>query len=88
LLEGVCPLFFPIIVENSLLRNNLYRILKSRGITTHPWWNRFHPAVPWDKFRDAVYLKERLLGLPIHQDLTFKHLDFLIKEFEKAFEAA
>ena len=87
LLDGVCPLFFPLIMNSSVIRNNLYRVLKSRGITTHPWWNRFHPQVFWDKFPDAVYLKKRLFGLPIHQDLTFKHLDFLIKEFEKALEA-
>jgi perosamine synthetase len=86
--DGVCPLFFPIIVESSVIRDNLYRVLKSRGIITHPWWNRFHPAVPWNEFPAAIYLKERLLGLPIHQDLTFKHLDFLIREFEKASEAA
>ena len=43
--EGVCPLFFPIIVESSVIRDNLYRVLKSRGVITHPWWNRFHPAV-------------------------------------------
>jgi dTDP-4-amino-4,6-dideoxygalactose transaminase len=65
----------------------LYRTLKGRGVVTHPWWDRFHPGVPWDEFPDAVYLKKRLFGLPIHQDLTLKHLDLVINEFEKAYQS-
>jgi dTDP-4-amino-4,6-dideoxygalactose transaminase len=81
--SGVCPLFFPIVLESNEKRDRLYTILKSRGVTTHPWWDRFHPAVPWDEFPDAVYLKERLFGIPIHQDLTLKHLDFIMREFQE-----
>jgi dTDP-4-amino-4,6-dideoxygalactose transaminase len=61
-------------------------ILKRKGIITHPWWDRFHPAIPWNEFPDAVYLKTRLFGLPIHQDLTLKHLDLVIEEFENAYK--
>lgn len=81
----VCPLFFPIILESEKKRQLLYKTLKDRGVITHPWWDRFYPAVPWDSFPDAVYLKQRLFGLPIHQDLTLKHLDKVINEFEKAY---
>lgn len=84
---GVCPLFFPIILESAEQREMLYRTLKGRGVVTHPWWDRFHPGVPWDEFPDAVYLKKRLFGLPIHQDLTLKHLDLVINEFEKAYQS-
>jgi dTDP-4-amino-4,6-dideoxygalactose transaminase len=83
---GVCPLFFPIIIENAEERDRLYRTLKRRGVITHPWWDKFHPEVPWDEFPDAVYLKTRLFGLPIHQDLTYEHLDRVIQEFEKAYQ--
>ena len=81
---GVCPLFFPIIIEDPKKRDSMYRVLKSKGVVTHPWWNRFHPIVPWDQFPDAVYLKQRLFGLPIHQDLNSLFLDRVIKEFEEA----
>lgn len=84
--SGVCPLFFPIIVGNAEERDRLYTTLKGRGVISHPWWDRFHPTVRWDEFPDAVYLKERLFGLPIHQDLTIKHLDHLVEEFEKAYQ--
>jgi len=87
LLPGVCPLFFPIILESAEQREKLYRTLKRRGVITHPWWDRFHSEVPWDEFPDAVYLKKRLFGLPIHQDLTLEHLDLMIEEFENAYKS-
>ena len=68
--EGICPLFFPLIIEKEFAREIIYRELKKRGITSHPWWDRFHAKVPWAEFSDAVYLKQRLFGLPVHQDLT------------------
>jgi dTDP-4-amino-4,6-dideoxygalactose transaminase len=83
---GVCPLFFPIILRNAEKRNKIYKTLKSRGIITHPWWDRFHPDVPWSEFPDAVLLKERLFGFPVHQDLTSEHLDLAIQEFERAYD--
>jgi dTDP-4-amino-4,6-dideoxygalactose transaminase len=81
--NGVCPLFFPLIVKGDGKREYLYLALKERGIASHPWWDRFHPAVPWEEFPEAVSLKERLFGIPIHQDLTFEHLDRIILELEK-----
>ena len=83
---GICPLFFPIIIDNAEKRDILYKTLKSRGITTYDWWKSFHPQVPWDSFPDAVYLKQRLLGLPIHQDLTLEHIKRIIDEFEKVYQ--
>lgn len=84
--KGVCPLFFPILIKNSEVRQKLYNILKSKRVTTHPWWGSFHPQVPWEKFSNAVTLKQRLFGLPIHQDLEFRHIDRMIDEFEKALQ--
>ena len=81
---GVCPLFFPVIIEDPSERDAMYRALKNKGVITHPWWNRFHPNVPWDQFPDAVYLKQTLFGLPIHQDLNSLFLDQVISEFEQA----
>jgi len=82
---GVCPLFFPIILESNEQRKMLYNTLKRRGVITHPWWDKFHAEVPWDEFPDAVYLKTRLFGFPVHQDLTLKHLEYVIEQFEEAY---
>jgi len=83
---GVCPLFFPIILESPERSKGLWEILKNRGIIMFRWW-QFHPEVPWDEFPDAVYLKTRLLGLPVHQDLSFAHLDCIIEELEKGYQS-
>ena len=83
--RGVCPLFFPIVLKGPEQRENLYQRLRERGVVTHPWWSRFNPAVPWEDFPDAVLLKQRLFGLPIHQDLTLKHMARIIEEFEKVY---
>jgi len=85
--SGVCPLFFPIILDNGRVRQTLYESLKRAGIITHPWWHRFHPHVPWTDYPDAVYLKERLFGLPIHQDLSLRHLDVVMEQFDKHYHA-
>jgi len=83
--DVVCPLFFPLMVENESKRDFLYQTLKRNGVTSHPWWDRFDSRVPWQQFPDAVELKQRLFGLPIHQDLELHHLDRMIDEFEKAY---
>lgn len=75
---GVCPLFFPIIVKD---RQYYYQKLKDRGISTFQYWQHMHHAVPWDKYPDAVYLKQHVLGLPIHQDISYYHLDKIIEVF-------
>jgi len=79
--DGVCPLFFPIIVEN---RKNVHNYLKKRGIDSHPWWGYFHPSVPWESFPRSVELKNKLLGLPIHQDLDEWHMEKIIGALKEA----
>lgn len=81
--EGICPLFFPLIVEGREKREELYMSLKGAGITSHPWWDTFHPSVPWNEFPEAAYLKDRLFGLPIHQDIQPGHLERMLLKVEK-----
>jgi len=85
LLHGVCPLFFPVILESTESSKRVYEALANQRIISFRWW-RFHPEVPWEEFPDAIYLKTRLLGLPIHQDLSLVHLDCIIEEFEKGYQ--
>lgn len=83
--EGVCPLFFPVFVETGEKRKTMYEAMKQKGVTTHPWWDMFHEAVPWRQYPDAVFLKTRLMGLPVHQDLTPEQVDRVIQEFERTY---
>jgi len=81
--NGVCPLFFPILVESKEEREELYGRLRRRGIITHPWWDSFRREVPWKEFPDAVYLKESVLGFPIHQDLGEGDMNRILRAFEE-----
>ncbi len=80
--EGVCPLFFPIVIEK---RDLLYRRLKERGIAGHDWWGHFHPDVPWKDFAEEEYMKKNIFGFPVHQDLTRLHLQKVVDQFEKSY---
>lgn len=78
--DGVCPLLFPLIVDE---RDRIYREMKSRGISGHDWWGDFHPAVPWSNFSEVVDLKQNIFGIPVHQSLQKKDLDLIINNLEQ-----
>lgn len=75
--DRVCPLEFPVLVDD--LRR-VSGALHERFILADVWWNHFHPAVPWAEFPDAVYLKEHMLVLPVHQDIEPYHLQKMADE--------
>jgi dTDP-4-amino-4,6-dideoxygalactose transaminase len=78
--EGVCPLFFPVIVED---REIICNQLNMRGIAAIQWWSGFHRDFSWKNFPEAQYLKEHLLALPIHQQLAFKDINYMIHEIQQ-----
>jgi dTDP-4-amino-4,6-dideoxygalactose transaminase len=77
---GVCPLYFPVLAENPLA---LVRRLQRHAVSAAPWWDQFHPAVPWRQFPEARRLKARIVVLPIHQDLQDAHMDRIIGLLER-----
>ncbi len=64
---GVCPLFYPLLVEDKL---ELMARLRARGIETIDFWRRFHPACDPKEFPEVASLRRRVLEIPCHQDLT------------------
>lgn len=73
---GVCPLFFPLLVEE---KERICRTLMARGIETVDFWGIPHPSVPKGTFGEVEYIRARLLELPIHQGLHQGHLDYMIE---------
>lgn len=73
---GVCPLFFPILVEE---KDRVCRNLMARGIETVDFWGISHPSVPKGIYGEVEYVRARLLELPIHQGLHQGHLDYMIE---------
>lgn len=64
--EGVCPLYFPMVVRD---RDRFYELMKSRGVEAFRYWMWKHPATPGSGKTDAESLRRDLLALPVHQDL-------------------
>jgi dTDP-4-amino-4,6-dideoxygalactose transaminase len=63
---GVCPLFYPLVVEN---KEEAMQRLGACGIETVDFWRYFHPACDAAQFPEVAKLRRTLLELPCHQDL-------------------
>src|SRR5436305_472694 len=64
---GVCPLFYPMPVEDKA--GAMARLL-ARGVETVDFWRVRHPALPAGTFPEVDRLRDRVLELPVHQDLS------------------
>jgi hypothetical protein len=71
--EGVCPLFFPILVQD---KPSAARALWRRGIGAVEFWNR-DPRSDCDGGPDAQYLRAHVLELPIHQGVDPLQVDYI-----------
>ena len=77
--DGVCPLLFPILVED---KQETAEVLRSCDIDVLEFWN--HGAEGAGRAEaegeNARYLRRHVLGLPIHQDLTDRHIDYVAEQ--------
>ncbi len=64
---GVCPLFYPMPVENKL---EVKAKLSEKGIEAIDFWRYFHPACSVQDFPEVATLRETILEIPCHQDLS------------------
>ena len=64
--EGVCPLFFPLLVKD---KPAAAAALAEHGIETVEFWNSGDPQ-SYQPGSSAEFLRRHLLELPIHQDVT------------------
>ncbi len=74
LAKGTCPLHLPVFVER---RRNWINALTARGVYALPWWEGYHRELDWTGFAEAAMLKDGILTLPIHQDLTDADIDLI-----------
>lgn len=72
---GVCPLFFPILVED---KRAVAEALWRRGIAAVQFWNEGDPQA--DAAGDARFLRKHVLELPIHQDVTAAQLHYMVDQ--------
>ena len=71
--SGVCPLFYPIVVQHKAAAA---RELRARGVQALEFWNYGADDIGGES-ADVQYLRSRVLALPVHQDLSPRHLDHM-----------
>jgi dTDP-4-amino-4,6-dideoxygalactose transaminase len=72
--DGVCPLNFPIIIENrDFVRLELYK----RGIDADAFGKCYHKDYSLHDYPDSNYLKNHILSLPIHQNLDTERIRYI-----------
>jgi dTDP-4-amino-4,6-dideoxygalactose transaminase len=74
--EGVCPLFFPILVAD---KASTARALRQRGIGALEWWSTA-PIGNGEASAGSQYLRDHLLGLPIHQDVSESQVEYTVDQ--------
>ena len=77
LAPGVCPLFFPLLVAD---KENAARVLWDRGVMATPLWNEGDVSVRSHEAEDSRFLRRHVLELPIHQDLSRHHIEYMARQ--------
>jgi selenocysteine lyase/cysteine desulfurase len=72
--EGVCPLFFPILSRD---KHAAAQALWARGVSAVEFWNEGDAEARGEAFADAQFLRDHVLELPIHQDLSLAQIDYV-----------
>src|SRR5687767_12432599 len=77
--DGVCPLFFPVLVND---KHEAAERLRSRGVDALEFWNDSCEPGGHEMGLDARFLRRHVLELPIHQDLTARHIDHIARQMQ------
>ena len=77
--DGVCPLFFPVLVSD---KHEAAERLRSRGVDALEFWNDSCEPGGHEMGLDARFLRRHVLELPIHQDLTARHIDHIARQMQ------
>jgi dTDP-4-amino-4,6-dideoxygalactose transaminase len=75
--EGACPLFLPIVVSD---KHAAAEALRARGVDAVEFWNDSCEPGGHEMGPDARFLRAHVLELPIHQDLTARHIDHVARQ--------
>jgi dTDP-4-amino-4,6-dideoxygalactose transaminase len=74
--DGACPLGLPVLATN---RDASRAHFLRRGINVRAYWERLPREVDPDVFPEAQQLSERILILPVHQSMTERQVDYVVK---------
>jgi len=74
--ETVCPWIFPFLVHGT---KDFQLLLRRRGIPATSWSGVIHPSLPLPQFPKARVLYDHLNFLPVHQTLSERDLETMIR---------
>jgi perosamine synthetase len=72
--EGVCPLFFPILVSD---KSATARALQTYGVEAIEFWNHGDPQAEARNQGATQFLRRHVLELPIHQDVSPDRIQYI-----------
>jgi dTDP-4-amino-4,6-dideoxygalactose transaminase len=75
--DDVCPLFFPILVDD---KHAAAQALVARGVDALEFWNEGVEPGNGEMSSRTRFLRDHVLELPIHQDLTPRHVDYVAQQ--------
>ena len=75
--DGVCPLFFPVLVGD---KHEAAERLRAHGVDALEFWNDSCEPGGHEMGPDAQFLRRHVLELPIHQDLTARHIEHIAQQ--------
>jgi dTDP-4-amino-4,6-dideoxygalactose transaminase len=78
--RSVCPLYFPVFVDQP---EQMVQDLARQKVGAIRWWGTFHPAIKWEEFPRESFFKRHVVALPVHQDLTHRHLQELVEAIRR-----
>lgn len=83
--EGASPFVFPIETPR---KDVVLARLEQDGIHAFDFWSVAHPALPRGAFAHTAALRERIVGLPVHQELRRTDLERIADSVRTALGAA
>ncbi len=78
---GACPLFYPLLCRD---KADTAAKLAARGVETVDFWREGHPACRIEDFPETFALRQRVLEVPLHQDLDPDDMSYLASAVEEA----
>jgi len=77
--DGVCPLGLPVLASD---REGARAHFVNHGINVRAYWDRLPRELQPGEFPEAFTLSEHILVLPVHQSLTTRQLEHIIRAIE------
>lgn len=79
------PQTFPIVIKKGD-RNKIYEIMNGKGYGVVSLYHTMIEELQADNYKDALWLSERIMNLPIHQDCDSSQYKAMLDELKKACE--